>query len=179
MAWPWGGEYDDPQPIRVCYPVVQLKNRAVYFCGVSDIVEPYRAWREHKRAITGREWDYDFRRLFFTWSDDITTGIFHQWIEGSSRDKTCGWISPCDMWVGPDGNVHLLWTERAIDERLRERFFPLERQTFALNYAVIRNGVVRLRRALQVGGEGERSEIPGRGRFQATPDGRLKEKLKS
>jgi hypothetical protein len=173
LIWPWGAEYDEPQPIRVCYPTVQFRNRAVYFCGVSDIVEPYKAWRDYKRQITGREWDFDFRRLFFTWSDDITTGQFHTWIEVSSRDKTCGWIFPSDMWVGPDERVHILWTERAVDERLREEFFPLERQTFALNYAVIRHGVMLLRRALHVGGEGESCEIPGEGRFQATPDGRL------
>jgi hypothetical protein len=77
------------------------------------------------------------------------------------------------MWVGLDDRVHILWTERAIDERLRERFFPLEHQTFALNYAVIKNGVVLLRRALHVGGEGESSEVVDEGRFQATPDGRL------
>jgi hypothetical protein len=173
LVWPWGGEYDEPQPIRVCYPAVQLKNRALYFCGVSDIVEPYKAWREYKLEITGRKWDFDFRRLFFTWSDDITTGQFHQWIEVSSRDKTCGWISPCDMWVEDHGKVHILWTERAIDERLRGRFFPLEKQTVALNYAALRDGVVWVRRALHVGGEGESSEVPGWARFQSTPDGRL------
>ena len=35
-----GEEYAKPQPIRVCYPSVQLRDCAVYFCGVSDIVEP-------------------------------------------------------------------------------------------------------------------------------------------
>jgi hypothetical protein len=173
LAWPWGAEYDEPQPIRVCYPVVQLKNRAVYFCGVSDIVEPYKAWREHKRTITGREWDFDFRRLFFTWSDDITTGKFHQWTEVSSRDRTCGWLFPCDMWIRPDGDVHILWTERTIDERLREHFFPLEKQTLTLNYAVLRDSVVLLRCALLVGGEGESSETPTDARFQVTPEGRV------
>ena len=24
LAWPWGGEYDQPQPIRICYPNVML-----------------------------------------------------------------------------------------------------------------------------------------------------------
>jgi hypothetical protein len=172
LAWPWGREYDEPQPIRTCYPVVQLKGRALYFCGVSDIVEPYKEWREHKLALTGRKWDYDFRRLFFTWSDDLGSGRFHQWLELSSRDRTAGWIFPLDLWVGPDRRVHILWSERALDERLRERFFPLEKQSTALHYAVVRDGVVLLRRALQVGGEGE-PPAADRARFQATPEGRL------
>lgn len=173
LVWPFGAEYDEPQPIRVCYPTVALKNRAVHFCGVSDIVEPYRAWRAYKKELTGQDWDYDFRRLFYTWSDDITRGQFHDWVEVSSRDRTCGWIFPCDLWVAPDGQVHILWTERALDERLRDKFFPDERQSIALNYAVLRDGRVVLRRALQERREGEGRLTPGLGRFQVTPDNRL------
>ena len=173
LIWPWGADYDKPQPIRVCYPNVALVNRTVYFCGVSDIVEPYHKWREHKKKLTGREWDYDFRRLFSTWSDDVTTGKFHDWIEIASRDKTCGWISPGDLWVAPDGAVHLLWTERAIDARLRREFFPDAKQSHTLNYGVVRSGKVVSRRSLLVSKEGESHQIPGRGRFQVTPEGRL------
>src|SRR5262249_6683486 len=86
LKWPWGAEYDKPEPIRVCYPNVALQNRAVYFCGVSDVVEPYKAWRDFKRQLTGKEWDYDFRRLFYTWTPDITSQPFHEWIEIASRD---------------------------------------------------------------------------------------------
>lgn len=171
LVWPWGAEYEEPQPIRICYPNVQLRDRAVYFCGVSDIVEPRSTWRAFKRKLTGREWDYDFRRLFFTWSDDIRTGRFHEWTEIASRERTCGWIAPCDLHADDEGNVHLLWTERAIDERLREAFFPLEEQSHCLHYAVINRGVVILRRLVAAarGNDG----IPGGARFQATPDGRL------
>ncbi len=172
LVWPWGAEYDKPQPIRVCYPNVIVKDRAVYYCGVSDIVEPYTKWREYKKQLTGREWDYDFRRLFFTWTPDITKQKFHEWIEIASRDKTCGWISPGDLWVAPDGAVHILWNERALDERLREKFFPDARQSQALNYAVVRDGKVVTRRTLlEAGPEG--GEISGQGRFQITPDNRL------
>ncbi|NQT39025.1 MAG: hypothetical protein HQ581_16120 [Planctomycetes bacterium] len=173
LVWPWGAEYDKPQPIRVCYPNVALVDRAAYVCGVSDVVEPYRRWQEFKEKLTGRKWDYDFRRLFFTWSDDVRTGEFHEWIEIASRDKTCGWISPGDLWVAPDGAVHLVWTERAIDERLRDEFFPDAKQSHALNYAVVRAGKVVSRRSLLLSEEGQSSEIPGRGRFHVTPDGRL------
>jgi hypothetical protein len=173
LKWPWGAEYDKPQPIRVCYPNVAIKDRAVHFCGVSDIVEPNLTWRAFKKELTGRNWDYDFRRLFYTWTDDITTGTFQPWVEIASREKTGGWINPGDLWVAPDGNVHILWTERALDERLREMFFPNARQSQALNYAVVRAGKVLSRRTLLVAEEGKSHERPGRGRFHVTADNRL------
>jgi len=173
LEWPFGAEYEEPESIRVCYPNVMLKNRAVYFCGVSDIIEPNKQWRKFKRDLTGKEWDYDFRRLFFTWSDDITTGKFHSWVEIASREKICGWIFPSDLWVSPDGSVHILWTERALDERLREKFFPGARQSHALNYAILRDGKVELRRTLEIAEEGGSELKPGPGRFHITPENRL------
>ena len=173
LVWPYGHEYDKPQPIRVCYPAVALKDRGVYFCGVSDILEPYNEWREYKKEVTGRDWDYDFRRLFYTWSDDITTGEFHEWVEVSTRDKTCGWIFPSDLYVAPSGDVFVMWSERALDERLRDKFFPDAKQRHSLEYAVIRNGEVVLRKTLVEGGEDLGGERPGDARFQVTEDGRL------
>ncbi|MEN6578449.1 MAG: hypothetical protein ABFD90_19040 [Phycisphaerales bacterium] len=173
LPWPYGAEYSKPQPIRVCYPNVMLKNREVYFCGVSDIVEPNEQWRAFKKQLTGQEWDYDFRRLFYTWSPDITTGRFEPWVEIASREKTCGWINPGDLWVAPDGRVHVLWSERALDERLREKFFPGVKQSHSLNYAVVRAGEVVLRRTLLAAEEGQSNERPGRARFHVTPDNHL------
>ncbi len=173
LQWPWGAEYDKPQPIRVCYPNVMLKNRAVHFCGVSDIVEPYGQWRAYKKQLTGQEWDYDFRRLFYTWTDDIAGGEFHEWVEVASRDNTCGWVFPCDLWVGEDHAVHLLWRERAIDTRLRAKFFPDAKQSHSLNYAVVRDGQIVARRTLLLAEEGGANEIAGAARFQVTPDNRL------
>jgi hypothetical protein len=173
LKWPWGAEYDKPQPIRVCYPNVAMKDRAVHFCGVSDIVEPNETWRTFKKELTGREWDYDFRRLFYTWTPDVTSEPFRPWVEIASREKTCGWVTPGDLWIAPDGDVHVLWTERALDERLREKFFPDAKQSHALNYAVVREGKVLLRRTLLMAEEGKSNERPGRGRFHVTPDHRL------
>jgi len=173
LRWPWGAGYPEPQAIRVCFPPVALRNRAVYFCAVSDIIEPYPQWRQYKRELTGRDWDYDFRRLFFTWSDDVTTGRFHDWVEVSSRDRTCGWILPRDLWLGPEGSVHLLWTERAIDERLRERFFPEEKQSWALMYAVVRNGKVESKRPLVLASEDGGGPRVSDACFHVTADGRL------
>lgn len=172
LVWPRGAEYPN-EPIRVCYPDVALNKRAVHFCGVSDIVEPYPEWRAFKKQLTGNEWDYDFRRLFYTWTPDITRTPFHDWIEISSRDKTCGWISPGDLWIAADGAAHLVWTERALDERLRSKFFPDAKQSHSLNYAVVRDGRIALRRTLLVAEEGQPGIIAGSPRFQVTPDGRL------
>ena len=171
--FPWGAEYDKPQPIRICYPAVELRDRALHFLGVSDIVEPYDAWRAFKKELTGRDWDYDFRRLFYTWTDDLAAGEFHPWVEVASRDKTAGHIFPMDMHVSADGSVHALWTERALDTRLRERFFPEEKQSWALSYALLRDGEVVVRQSVVALEEGEQGPRPGNGRFHVTPSGRL------
>jgi hypothetical protein len=146
----------------------------VHFCGVSDITEPYPEWRAFKRQLTGQEWDYDFRRLFYAWTPDITRQPFSAWVEIASRDKTCGWISPGDLWVAPDGAAHLTWLERALDERLRAKFYPEAKQSIAINYAIVREGKIVLRRTLVAKEEGKPSEgTPGAPRFQVTPDHRL------
>ena len=173
LKWPWGAEYDKPQPIRICYPNVAIQNRAVHLCGVSDIVEPYDAWREFKQEVTGQHWDYDFRRLFYTWTPDITEKPFAEWIEIASRDKTAGWLMPGDMYPAPDGDVHLVWMERAIDERLRTKFFPDAKQTNSLRYAVVRDGKVTLRRTIEEATEDKLGITGAWGRFQPTPDHRL------
>ena len=173
LKWPWGAEYDKPEPIRVCYPNVAVRGRAVHFFGVSDVVEPYKAWREFKRELTGQQWDYDFRRLFYTWTPDITKEPFAEWVEIASRDKTCGWLSPGDLWLARNGDVHLLWSERAIDERLRAKFFPEAKQSHTLNYAVVREGKVIRRRTLMESTEDKPGIAGSAGRFHVTPDHRL------
>ena len=173
LVWPWGASYAKPQPVRVCYPAVALKNRTVHFFGVSDIQEPNPAWRMYKKELTGRDWDYDFRRLFYTSAADISKGPFGDWIEVSSRDETGGWLWPCDLWVEPSGEVQLLWTERAIDERLRAKFFPSARQSHALKLARVKDGKVGLRRTLMESKEGENQPAASAARFHVAPDGRL------
>ncbi len=172
LPWPDGDYPGYDGVIRVCYPAVQLKDRRVYFLGVSDIDEPIKEWKEYKFKLTGRKWDYDFRRLFFTYSKDITSSVFENWVEVSSREKTAGNIYPADLWVAPDGLVHILWYERALDERLWEDFFPDEKQSEALNYAIIKDGEVIFRKPIMMG-TAESEIVPGKGRFQVTEDGRI------
>ncbi|QDT05511.1 hypothetical protein K227x_39110 [Rubripirellula lacrimiformis] len=173
LKWPWGDQYQKPQPIRVCYPNVAMRDRAVHFFGVSDIVEPNPGFRKFKRDLTGQEWDYDFRRLFYTWTSDITEEPFHEWIEIASREATCGRVAPCDLWLAPGGEVHLLWTERAIDTRLREKFFPDAKQSETLNHAVIHDGKVTHRQSIQRKDEGKPGLVGYAARFHVTPDHRL------
>ncbi len=173
LKWPWGAEYEKPEPIRVCYPNVAVRERAVHFCGVSDIMEPNPAWRAFKRELTGKQWDYDFRRLFYTWTPDITKQPFGEWVEIASREKTCGWISPGDLYAAPGGDVHVLWSERALDERLRPKFFPNEKQTNSLRYALLRQGKIVRRVTLTESTEDQGGIAGSGGRFQVTPEGRL------
>ena len=64
---------------------VGARNRAVHFVGVSDVLEPNPAWRKFKRELTGQQWDYDFRRLFYTWTPDELESIL-----GEERGATFG-----------------------------------------------------------------------------------------
>jgi hypothetical protein len=173
LVFPMGVDHEKPEPVRLCYPVVALANRAAYVLAISDIVEPVRAWRDYKRELTRQEWDYDFRRLFYTWTPNILKAPFSPWVEIASRERTAGHIDNLDIWVGRDGAAHMLWHETSLDPRLREKFFPGERLTYSLEHCVVRKGKLIARDTLAAGGEGASSEIPGVGRFHATDDGRL------
>ncbi|MCA9212295.1 MAG: hypothetical protein KDB27_04455 [Planctomycetales bacterium] len=168
LEWP---RTSDGKPIRTCYPAVALKDRKVFFFGVSDIVEPNREWLNYKREITGREWDYVFRRLYFTWSDDISTGKFHDWIEIANVESTAGSLFPNDLFVQENGDISLLWSATDIDARLREKFFSNAVQRQALEYAVIRDGKILAKSSVVESVEGSTGLQPGRGRFHATSNG--------
>lgn len=173
LTWPWGGGYAKPQPIRVCYPNVALQGRAVHFCGVSDILEPNPEWKAFKRGLTGKEWDYDFRRLFYTHTPDITRQPFREWVEVASREATCGWISPADLALLPNGEVWVMWTERALDERLRDKFFPGARQSHALKLARLREGRVLERITMAESTEDHPAPVVGAARFHRDAAGRM------
>ncbi|NOZ19650.1 MAG: hypothetical protein GXP25_01035 [Planctomycetes bacterium] len=175
LVFPMGKDYEEPERIRLCYPVVALRNRAAHVLAVSDIIEPVKAWREYKLVLHhGKKWDYDFRRLFYTWTPDITKVPFSPWIEIASREKTAGHITNLDMWLDKKGRAHLLWKERSVwDLRMRAKFFPDVPVTTSLMYCVIDKGNVIQRTKLAEGGEGLSSEVPGYARLHATPDDRL------
>ena len=175
LVFPFGAEYERPEPIRLCYPEIAVRDRAVHFLGVSDIIEPVKAWRDYKLELNrGRQWDYDFRRLFYTWTPDIATTPFSAWVEVASREKTAGHLTNLDIWLDKAGRAHLLWLDQSLwDLRMREKFFPGVPLTYSLEHAVVDKGQLVQRTTLATGGEGLSKEIPGYGRLHATPDGRL------
>jgi hypothetical protein len=173
LSWPRDDAHGPAIPIRVCYPNVLLDGRSIHFVGVSDIMEPNEQWRRFKRELTGKDWDYVFRRLFIAWTPDITRQEFAVWLEIASRDKTGGRIAAGDLWRAPDGFVHVVWEETALDIRLRAKFFPHEKQRWELNHAVLRAGEIVARHTLVAVDEGDLAPIPHLPRFHATPDGRL------
>ncbi|MBI2297985.1 MAG: hypothetical protein HYU66_03375 [Armatimonadetes bacterium] len=175
LIFPWGADYEVPEAIRCCYPEIAMRGRAVHFLGISDIIEPVKAWREYKLVLhEGKTWDYEFRRLFYTWTPDVTREPFAPWLEVASREATCGRISNLDLWLDPTGRAHLLWLEQSVwDPRMRERFFPDTPITFELCHAAVADGKVIGRGTTAQGGEGISPERPGWARLHATPDGRL------
>lgn len=173
LEWPWGAQYAKPQAVRTCYPSVALRDRAVHFFGISDIQEPNPVWRTFKKELTGKDWDYDFRRLFYAWTPDVTREGFRPWVEIASRDETGGGLWPSDLWVEPSGAVQLLWTERAIDERLRSRFFPDARQSHSLRHVRVEAGKLGSRRTLMESTEDRPGPIASVARFHPMRDGRL------
>lgn len=173
IRWPWGGEYAEPQPLRLCYPNVIMRDRAVHFFGVGDIVEPEAEWKQAKHAITGRDWDYVFRRLFYASTPDVSRQPFGEWVEIANYDSTAGATRNCDIWLGADSTSHLLWRSTNADERLRDRFFPGVEIRHSLEYAVVRDGAVAERQTLARLSEEEEGLVPQAARFHVTSRGTL------
>lgn len=175
LPFPMGVDYEEPHPIRLAYPELAVRNRQVHFLGISDITEPVKAWREYKLILNeGKAWDYDFRRLFYTWTPDITTTPFQQWVEVASREKTCGHITNLDLWLDKQDRAHVLWLEQSVwNPKVRDKFFPEVPLTYSLHYGIVDKGKVVLSQQLLIGGEGQSKLIPGYARLHATPDGRL------
>ncbi len=175
IKWPTDSYGGKEVPLRLCYSNVALRDKKVFFFSTGDIVEPNEKWRVYKKNLTGATWDYVFRRLYFSWTDDITKGKFHPWIEIANYDRTAGYIRNQDVWIDSQGLVHLLWIESAIDERLRNDFFTNEKQKRTLCYAIFKDGKIVLQTSLLTFNEGDKEAVYawGNARFQAAPDGRL------
>lgn len=180
-AWSAQGRLDWPvkeingraMPLRVCYVVALVKDRAVHLLGVSDVVEPNEDWRAFKRKLTGKPWDYVFRNLYYTWTPDITAQPFRPWLEVASREATAGRITPGDLWVDRAGAVHAVWEDITLDHRLRDQFFPGHKQHRGISYALIRDGQISQRSNLLAAEEGLPGPVPHWPRWHATADGRM------
>ena len=112
-------------PIRSCYPQVALRSRAAHVMAIGDIVEPVKEWRELKFEKLNRAWDYVFRRLFYSWTPNITNTDFAVPIEIDSVEKTGGHISNFDLYIDPAGAAHLLYLKRPHQYAfIRDKYFP-------------------------------------------------------
>ena len=198
LAWP---PYEDTRMTpygaslaRVNYPVVVLRDRAVHFCGAAA----FDTWsRVSTPELAGRKFGNRFRRLYYTWTDDITEVGFHDWIEIDNTFDDGGWVFAADLHLDPEGVLHLLWYRAPINRRFRDEHFPDIVRRYAVCYARLHRGKVLHREVLVEAGEGISGEIPteidtedsvlgwkikgqevvedpiSTPRFQATPDGRL------
>ena len=128
-------------PIRACYPQVGLKNGAAHILAIGDVIETNQDWKAFKKAKTGRDWDYDFRRLFYTWTPDIRTTPFSSAVEIASYEETAGYIRNFDLFVDIEGYVHLLYTTKNIwHESMREIYFQGLPIVNTLEYRVLKDG---------------------------------------
>ena len=160
---------------RANYPTVALQGRAVHFCGAAafDNWDRVKDPVAHKERM-GRQWGNRWRRLYYTWTPDLSKQDFAPWIEVSNTMATGGWLFPGDLYVAPDGTVHILWFEAPIDLRLRDKYFPdIKTRLHSIMYAQVRDGRVLLKKPLLQGQLGSPDIPQGRPRFQVTPDGRL------
>ena len=161
-------------PIRACYPQVALRDGAACVMAIGDIVEPVEEWKKLKFEKTKREWDYVFRRLFYTYSDDIGKTDFCAPIEIDTVESTAGHIQNLDLYVDGTGAAHVLYLKRPHQYGfIRDKYFPGQAMTAQLEYAVVRKGSVVSRRTLAKTGEGPGGFEPSFGRFHINRAGDL------
>jgi hypothetical protein len=159
-------------PVRGCYAQVALRNRTAHVMAVGDIVEPNKTWQAFKKQKTGREWDYVFRRLFYTWTPDIARVDFAAPAEIDSVEATGGHITNLDVWISPEGTAHLLYLKTNLNHLLRDQFFPGQEIVTTLEHVAMHDGQVARRTTLQKGGEKARQTCQY-ARFHVTEDGTL------
>ncbi len=156
-------------PIRACYPQVALRGNAVHVLAVGDIVEPVEEWKKYKFEQTKATWDYVFRILYYTTTPDVAKSGFSAPLEIANVDQTGGAISNQDLWLSPDGEAHIMYTQREVaSPLLRDKFFPGKSIVTSLHLAVVKDGAVTTRRVLYAGTDAAQC---GHARFQVAADG--------
>jgi hypothetical protein len=161
-------------PIRACYPQVALHDGAAHVMAIGDIIEPVAEWRKLKYEKLKRDWDYVFRRLFYTYTDDIRSAGFCEPIEIDTVEKTCGHIRNLDMYIDETGAAHLLYTKQPHQyEFIRDKYFPSEPMTVSMEHIIIKDGKVLSRRTLAERPAGPNGFEPSFGRFHISAAGEL------
>ncbi len=160
-------------PIRSCYPQVLLKDKAAFVLAIGDIVEPNEEWKKLKFEKTKSQWDYVFRRLFYTWTPDVEKSGFCEPIEIDTVEKTAGHITNLDLAVDETGAVQVLYLRQPHQyDFIRDKYFPGEKMAVTLEVLTIREGKVVGKRTMA-----ERTDKgglrPSYGRFHSDADGKL------
>lgn len=161
-------------PIRAAYPQVALRDGAAHVMAIGDIREPNLKWRHLKSEKLKRDWDYVFRRLFYTFTGDVSKQPFAEPMEIDSVEKTAGYINNLDLHVDREGAAHVLYLKQPhLYEFIRDAYFPGEAMTTSLEYAVIQDGRVARRKTLAATPKSGNGFEPSYARFHVAPGGRL------
>ena len=161
-------------PIRSCYPQVALHDGSAHVMAIGDIVEPVAEWRKLKYEKLKRDWDYVFRRLFYTYTDDIRSTGFCAPIDIDTVEKTCGHIRNLDMYIDETGAAHLLYTKQPHQyEFIRDKYFPGEKMTAYMEHVVVKDGKVISQQTLAERPCGPTGFEPSFGRFHISSTGEL------
>jgi hypothetical protein len=161
-------------PIRSCYPQVALRDRAAAVMAIGDIVEPVEEWQKLKFEKLNRQWDYVFRRLFYTFTPDIRNSNFVTPVEIDTVEKTAGHIQNLDLYIDEKGATYLLYLKRPHQYSfIRDKYFPGQAMTAHLEYVVIKDGKVLLRKTLAETPQDSNGLEPSYGRFHISSDGVL------
>ena len=161
-------------PIRSCYPQVALRDGSAHVMAIGDIVEPVEEWQKLKFEKLKRKWDYVFRRLFYTYTDNISTTGFSAPIEIDTVEKTGGHIRNLDLHIDETGAAHLLYLKQPHQyEFIRDKYFPGEAITTQLEHVIVKDGKVLSRQTLAERPGGPTGFEPSFGRFHISRAGEL------
>jgi hypothetical protein len=161
-------------PIRSCYPQVALRDGSAHVMAIGDIVEPVEKWQKLKFEKLKRKWDYVFRRLFYTYTDNIRSAGFSTPIEIDTVEKTGGHIRNFDLYIDQAGAAHLLYLKRPHQyEFIRDKYFPGQAMTAYLEHVIVKDGKVLSRRILAERPGGPTGFEPSFGRFHISGAGEL------
>lgn len=169
LVFPDPPEYEREE-LRYLYPNVALKDRAAWVFARSGATEPIDEWYEYKAQFGGK--NVSRRRLALSWTPDITREPLSDWVDLVNVMETGGEVWNCDLYVAPDGDVHLLWFEISVQPQLRDPFFPDTPILRFLKHGILRGGELVSVTTLVEGGEGYEGR-PHWGRFHIGADGRM------
>lgn len=131
---------------RSLYANVFIRDRAAHVLATSDIQEPVPEWRAAKYREFQRHWDYAYRNMVYTWSEDVVAKGFREPILVESIADRPGHLRNLDLLVDEAGDVHVLYRKQVFQYGfLRDEFFPGEPMEASIGYARIRDGKVLLK----------------------------------